>query len=602
MLNRKSFTFVLVTFFIGLSPVFAEALDNKSTDEQFGDFLHYLRIGRLDMAKGTAKLIIESNPDPVQLLASSSAIPMSNNILMKAKENQYDKELAELSSKILDLIEKGRFIRRRDPKVIVEEIKRLSPTPRGWLTAVKRLREAGEYSIMYMVDALTDPVREQEWPDIVRALPKIGRDAIRPLAAALQIDDVTVKASIIKTLGEIEYPQSLAYLKYIVENDKSAQLRDLARESIKKIDPSALTVPAAQLFYNLAENYYYRADSLSPAEDAEFANIWFWVSENKRLKRVEVDKSYFYELMTMRCCEWSLRADPSFGKAIGLWVASFFKAESTGVKMPNYFGQEHPDAMTYATTAGPEYLHNALARALKDKNDYVALAAIEALAKIAGEKSLLYRLGIAQPLIQALSYDEKAVKYSAAIAIATAGPTMDFAESKLVTDNLAEALDQNQNKIAESSENLPQQLADSYAIRAATAMLNLARTRNKVIDLSGAQDALISAAQDQREQLQILAGQVLAYLNSQNAQRAIAVMALRNKNSIGVRIAAFNSLAASGKVNANLLNVELIDSIYLLISSQDTDPDLRSAAAAAYGALNLPSRKVKDLILDQSKT
>ena len=46
----------------------------------------------------------------------------------------------------------------------------------------------------------------------------------------------------------------------------------------------------------------------------------------------------------------------------------------------------------------------------------------------------------------------------------------------------------------------------------------------------------------------------------------------------------------------------MIDGIYTLISSSDTDDDLRSAAAAAYGALNLPSRKAKDLILDQAKS
>jgi len=600
MLSRKSFAYVFVTFFVCLSPLFAEGLNNQSVNEQFGDFLHYLRIGRLDLAKGTAKLIIESNPDPVQLLESSSAIPQSDIILQKAKENEHDRELADVSSQIIGLIEKGRFIRRRDPKIIVEEIKRLSSGNRGWLNGVMRLQDAGEYSIMYMVDALTDSSREEEWPNIIRALPKIGRDAIRPLGAALQIDNVTIKATIIETLGQIEYPQSLAYLKYIVENDKSAQLRELARESIKKIDPSALTVPAALLFYNLAENYYYHADSLSPAVDAEFANIWFWNPDNSRLERVEVDKSYFYELMVMRCCEWSLRADASFGQSIGLWLAAFFKAESTGVQMPNYFGIEHPDAMTYATTAGPEYLHQALARALKDEDSYVALGAVEALAKIAGEKSLLYHLGIAQPLIQALSYNDRSVRYSAAIAIATAGPTIEFAESKLVTENLAEALDQNEK--IEDSQLWPQQLADSYALRAAAAMLNAAQSRNKIINLAGAQSALISATKDEREQLQILAGQVLAYLNSTDAQRTIAAMALDERNSMEVRIAGFDSLATSAKVNANLLNVELIDAIYSLISSQDTEPDLRGAAAAAYGAFDLPSRKVKNLILDQAKS
>ncbi len=51
-----------------------------------------------------------------------------------------------------------------------------------------------------------------------------------------------------------------------------------------------------------------------------------------------------------------------------------------------------------------------------------------------------------------------------------------------------------------------------------------------------------------------------------------------------------------------MLVESMVDSIYTLISSDETDAELRSAAAAAYGALNLPSRKVKDLILDQAKS
>jgi hypothetical protein len=39
-----------------------------------------------------------------------------------------------------------------------------------------------------------------------------------------------------------------------------------------------------------------------------------------------------------------------------------------------------------------------------------------------------------------------------------------------------------------------------------------------------------------------------------------------------------------------------------LVSSTEADPDLRAAAAGAYGALNLPSEQVKNLILDQSKS
>jgi hypothetical protein len=102
--------------------------------------------------------------------------------------------------------------------------------------------------------------------------------------------------------------------------------------------------------------------------------------------------------------------------------------------------------------------------------------------------------------------------------------------------------------------------------------------------------------------MQVLAGQTLAHFDSPEAQRAIAAMALDANNALDVRIPAFDSLGTSAKLNANMLPDETIDAIYALISSDATDPALRSAAAAAYGALNLPSQKVKDLILDQAKS
>ncbi|GAI52816.1 unnamed protein product, partial [marine sediment metagenome] len=144
-----------------------------------------------------------------------------------------------------------------------------------------------------------------------------------------------------------------------------------AGQSIQQIDPAVLKIPSAQLFYGLAENYYYHAQSLAPAEDADFSNIWFWDSAGQRLVREKVNKSYFNELMVMRVCEWALKADAGFGQAIGLWLAAYFKAESADFDMPNYFGPGHADATVYATTAGAEYLHQALARAIKDENAYV---------------------------------------------------------------------------------------------------------------------------------------------------------------------------------------------------------------------------------------
>ncbi len=583
---------VLCGLCILLNPLILKG--QTSLQDDWNDFLHYTAIGRFELAAGFAQKIIDSNSDPLDLLKLSEDNPRGYAILVRVHAN--NPEIAPLAAQILDIIEKGRFMRRSDTEIITMEIKRLSSTVRGKYTAIERLRNAGEYAIPFMLDALADEQRREEFPNITTALPEIGRAAVRPLTAALAMDNAVVKGEVIKALGKIGYPESLGYLKYIAENDRTDQLRELAKESINQIDSASANKSAAELFFITANNYYYKAESLAPAVDGNNANIWFWDEQDGRLIRQAVDISYFYELMTMRCCEWALRADADFGQAISLWLASFFRIDGKNIQYPEYFGQGHANAMTYATTAGAEYLHQALERAVKDNDTVVALGAVEALARNAGEKSLMYRLQTSQPLIEALSFDDRAVRYSAAIALAMAQPAEKFAESELVVKGLAEAL------AAKTDENWPAIKADSYAFRSAHSMLKLAETRNKVIDLAGAMDALVKATGDQRDELKIFSCQILAYMSSPEAQRAIAEAALEEENSIEIRISSFESLIISAKVNANLLLDSQIDQIYQLVESRETNEDLRSSSATALGALNLPSRKVKDLILNQSKT
>ncbi len=596
MFNRKTVLAGLIATLILTSLGLGQTLEDN-----WNDFLHYTKIGRFDLAAGYAQAVIDSNPDPVELLMLSESNVQGYSILLKVKDNKPGSELARLTDQLLTVIEEGRYQRRSAPKIIAEEIRRLSSTARGKYAAVKRLKNAGEYAIVYMLDAMADDTRKDELPDIIWALPQIGKDAIRPLTTALQTDNIAVKSEVIKALGKIGYPQSLAYLKYVAEKDESGQLRQLAEESISEIDPAALKLPAAQLFYRLSEHYYDHSPSLAPIEESETGNIWFWDEQAKRLIMHKVDRDYFYELMAMRECENALKADSGFGMAIGLWVGSFFKAEATDLEMPDYFGAGHADAMTYATTAGPKYIHQALARAIKDENAYVALACVESLATVAGEKSLLYRMGIDQPLVRALRFNDKAVKFSAAIAIAAAGPQNQFPESSLVTGNLAAALSADAD-VNDASELWDASMADSYAVRSAKVMLKVAQARNTIIDLNQASQALKDATSDSRTQLQVLAGQILAYFDTADAQKWIADMGLNEKNDMNVRIEAFNSLALSAKINANQLDDDTIDAIYSIISSEDADPQLRVVAASAFGALNLPSDKVKRLLLDQAKS
>ena len=126
MISRKILAAILaIVVFVNCS-VFAQTpVESGSAElaEVWNDYLHYIKIGRFDMAAGFAQVILQSNPDPAQLLAFSRDNPEGYKILLMVNEAKPDAQLAELTGKIIGLIEGGRFAHRADAKIIAEEVK-----------------------------------------------------------------------------------------------------------------------------------------------------------------------------------------------------------------------------------------------------------------------------------------------------------------------------------------------------------------------------------------------------------------------------------------------------------------------------------------------
>ena len=589
MFNTKS----MMTVFC-LTVVFAAAGMGGELKDDWSDFLHYTKIGRVDLAVSFGRAILNSQPDPADLVDLAVANPRGYEVVCKINQKQANAELASVTEQIIALVDQGRYVKRKDPRLVVEEVKRLNTTERGRLAAIKRLKDSGEFSIPFLLDVLADPTRSSEFANVIWALPQIGQPAIRPLGVAIQSPNPQVRSEVIAALGNISYPQGLAYLKYIVENDSSTQMKDMAMASINKIDPSVMGVSAAELFFQLAEKYYYHHDSLSPTSKNGMSNVWFWDEESQRLVWQEVDSRYFNELMAMRSCEWALKADSGYGKAVGLWLASYFKAEAVGEPMPAYFGEGHANAYVYGTSAGPAYLHQALARGLDENNAAVALAATEALIVTAGEQSI-FAGGIEQPMLKALTFNDPAVRTSASIAVAMAGPRGTLTEGLAVVQNLATAISAGIAATASPEEQI-------YALRSLKALLAAGQQRNSALDLDNALEATVRAAASSDLDIRMSAVQVLGYMNSPLAQKAIATVALDENLGLESRITAFESLTTSGKLSNNMLVDGVLQQIYDVISDESADADLRSAASTAFGALNLPSENVMSLILDQAKS
>jgi hypothetical protein len=124
----------------------------------------------------------------------------------------------------------------------------------------------------------------------------------------------------------------------------------------------------------------------------------------------------------------------------------------------------------------------------------------------------------------------------------------------------------------------------------------LAISHTHVYDLGAAEASLLGALKDKRADVAKAAAGVLGYLDSKQAQPGLLEVAEADGTPDDVKIVLYGSLAQSAKNFGNRLSDEDVDGLQKVVDSA-SNLDVRTAAAAAAGALNLPPEQAKDLIL-----
>ncbi len=99
---------------------------------------------------------------------------------------------------------------------------------------------------------------------------------------------------------------------------------------------------------------------------------------------------------------------------------------------------------------------------------------------------------------------------------------------------------------------------------------------------------------DGRDDVAIAAADVLAELDSSEAQAAIAASSLESLGD--VQIAHLRALASSANRFGNLANAQAADALLELVRT--SEGDLALAAAQAHGALALPTSNAVKLLLE----
>ena len=685
--------------------------EGQSLQSLWDDFLHYSKIARADLAASFGQAIIDSGSQPRELYLLAVNTPGSQSVLARASQLE---GLPQIVAQLQVMIEAGYKDERRDPQQIAGAIEMLSGSIRGYEIAARRLETSGEYALPQLLQKLTDPTIPGTLKErIIRVLPRLGKEAVRPLSVALQAQDQQLLQIIADALGEIRYPHAAGRLKELAEREgilPETRVKAL-RALVACGGETATAQPLAAIFYDQAINYYYQRESVAPDVRDEMANVWYW-EEGIGLTYVPVPREIFCDIYAMRMCRLALQHDENYYPAVSLWLASNLKREADlpeGAEDPTY-GEQTQAVEYFALASSAKYLQDVLARALQDHNSAVALGAITALAETAGAENLVEPVaGGAQPLVQALSYPDRHVRFLAALSLANALPAKRFNGDELVMSQIVEALrqtgqkrallivaDQNKRNALKDAlraagydvidqSNLEAAIADAasasgvdvavladqpdpseiirrlretpamvtlpvlvsgqteklrslaeqdkrtvlvdaaadaaaiaagldqvaqlaagsamdepqatdWAVRAAEAVAYLGETGNVVFDISRAEDSLAASLNDQREEVRLAASKALSVMKSATAQRAVAELALNGEVPEHIRIAAFGDLSASLRRYGNQLTEQLSQRTVDVVAGEGS-AELLNAAAQALGAMNLPSEKIKSLIL-----
>jgi len=427
---------------------------DKAVAQAAEDFWHFASVGRYDLASAQAQRLTSGTWQPRDVLAAFEAVVDERNSRLPADRrlDLYDRilgwqrvpELADACAQLISIFDKAKALQFADPAFIEQNVRRLGGGQRAFLLAVQQLKGSGELAVPTMLRYLKDPDHRELQVHIRRAMAEMGLRVVNPLLAATEMDDWNTLTWVIWSLGDVGYDTALPYLARLAHSPQTPQtIKNAAVEAMMRLrlsDP--LAADPAQLFYELAEKLYYdRAAIRVPFGTEPVAHVWRWAGG--QLERIDIPAAVFNEQMALRACEYALKLNPSRGDAVSLWLAAAYKRE---VELPPgavdpLWPPTQPPTHYYAVASGAGHLGQTLARALRDHDSAIALKAAQSIKEIAGNANL-FAIDGESPVISAMHYPDRLVRFEAAIAVAQALPQQPFPGQERVVPTLAEALAQ----------------------------------------------------------------------------------------------------------------------------------------------------------------
>lgn len=437
------------------APVVAQQQQQQDPAALWADFNHYVLIARPELASAAGEALLDQadNSQLLQVVEASDYKDYDRTLARAARME----EVADVAKQLEERIQQARIEQSRDAERIQQDIELLDEGQRPYRNAVERLRAAGQYAVPQLLATLRDEQQAQLHPYVMSALASVGRPAVVPLSEALgQLEPVT-QGQVAQVLAQIGYPQPLPYLKQVIENpDTDPTARQVAQKAFAQLANLADVNPdltAAELYLALARSQYRSAtagEALPGYDAAEQKGILWEYGPKIGLVPVPVPGPIYGDVMAMRSAKRALALNAELDPALSQYLMANLRRENRlpqGEADPSY-GAEMQSPAFYAMLAGPLRLHDVLDQALDDRDPALALDAIAALSTTAGTEALINLNAARQPLLRALSYPDRRVRFRAAEALANAKPDQPFPGSHRVVPVLAEGVRQSGTRYA----------------------------------------------------------------------------------------------------------------------------------------------------------
>jgi len=403
------------------------------------DFIHYVLVANPELADGSARALFDSgisDADLYRLLDQVDADRFEDALQRAMRMDA----LADVAGQLDTRIRSGRRDVARDPAEIARNIALLSGSARARMMAREALKSAGEYAVPQLLHLIIGPSSQKQKTDARLVLIEIGRQAVSPLATSLPSLDPVSQERACQILAELQYRHALPALHDIAVNPATQpSVAEAANSAFLSLDgdPAATST---DLWLELAEEYWSEAMSLVAWPGEDTANVWQYDVQNG-LYATPVPSEIFAEIMVMRSAKSALTADRDSLPALALWIAANFRRSDQlpgGLQDP--INNDLRSPAFYAVLAGPDADQLVLARAINDLSTPLARHAIAALRDTAGSANLWAAGDQAAPLIDALTFPERRVRYDAAMALGLALPNTQFEGSERVVPIFASAI------------------------------------------------------------------------------------------------------------------------------------------------------------------